>query len=86
MSLQTLQLPIIGVESTVEYAQLTYQQTLSLFDRTANLQINLPYAQGSATGVVEGEFRQRDISDMADMRVLLSINLRGAPSMDMDGF
>jgi hypothetical protein len=35
---------------------------------------------------VEGEFHSRQISAMADARVRLSINLRGAPAMDMDGF
>jgi hypothetical protein len=79
-------LPIAGVESDVNFAQVSYQRTLSLFGRTTNLQFNLPYTRGSTEGFVEGEFHSRHISAMADARVRLSINLRGAPAMDMDGF
>ncbi len=79
-------LPVDGVESEIEFASLTYQQTFSLFDRTTNLQINLPYAIGSASGFAEGEFRSRDISNFADARARLSINLVGAPAMDGAGF
>jgi hypothetical protein len=75
-------LPIEGADSTVNYAQVSYQRTVDLFGRTANLQFNLPYARGTAEGLVEGEFQRRDVSAFADARFLLSINLLGAPSMD----
>ena len=79
-------LPIAGVESNINFAQVSYQRTLSLFGRTTNMQFNLPYTRGSTEGFVEGEFRSRHISAMADARVRLSVNLRGAPAMDADGF
>ena len=79
-------LPIAGVDSTINYAQLSYQHTLSLFGRTSNIQLNLPYTWGTTEGVVEGELRKREIAAMSDMRFLLSINLRGAPTMDLAGF
>jgi hypothetical protein len=79
-------LPLSGADSTINYVQVTYQHTLSLFDRTANLQFNLPYAWGTTTGDIEGEFRRRDLSAFGDARMLLSVNLRGAPSMDAAGF
>jgi len=79
-------LPIAGVESDINFAQVSYQRTLSLFGRTTNLQFNLPYTRSSTEGFVEGEFRSRDISAMADARVRLSVNLRGAPTMDAAGF
>ena len=79
-------LPLEGVESTFEYFQVSYQRTLNVLGRTSNLQFNLPYARGSATGLVEGEFRRRDISSFADARLQFSINLRGAPSMDNAAF
>ena len=79
-------LPITGVESNMHFALFSYQRTVSLFGRSTNLQFNLPYTQGSTEGFVEGEFRSRHISTMADARVRLSVNLRGAPSMDMAGF
>lgn len=79
-------LPLEGVESKIEFASLTYQQTFALLNRTTNLQLNLPYAWGSAQGFVEGEFRSRDISNLADARARVSINLVGAPAMDGTGF
>jgi hypothetical protein len=79
-------LPVEGVESQIEFLSVTYQRTLSLFGRTTNLQLNLPYASGSAQGFAEGVFRSRDISGVADARALLSINLAGAPAMDGAAF
>ena len=79
-------LPIEGVESDIDFAQVSYQRTLSLFGRTTSLQLNLPYTRGLTEGLVEGEFRRRQISALADARVRVSVNLRGAPSMDAAGF
>jgi len=79
-------LPIDGVDSKINFAQLTYQRTLSLFGRSANIQFNVPYTKGTTEGLVAGEYRSRDISAMADARILLSVNLRGAPSMNAEEF
>ena len=79
-------LPITGVDSKINFAQMSYQRTLSLFARTANIQLNLPYTWSSTQGFTEGAFRNRDISGMADARVRLSVNLLGAPTMDRAGF
>ena len=79
-------LPIAGVESKTNFAQVTYQRTVSLFGRTTNMQFTLPYSRGLTEGFVDGEFRNRRISAIADARVRLSINLRGAPTMDAGGF
>jgi hypothetical protein len=79
-------LPITGVEADIDFAQVTYQRTLSLLDRTANLQLNLPYTRGSVEGFAEGEFRSRQFSELADARFLISVNLRGAPTMDPSEF
>jgi len=79
-------LPITGVESKINFAQPTYQHTLSLVGRTANLQFNVPYTWGTTEGFAEGEFRSRHISAIADVRIRLSVNLRGTPTMDVAGF
>jgi len=79
-------LSITGGESKMNFAQVSYQRTVSLFGRTTNMQFNLPYSHGLTEGFVEGEFRSRHVSAIADARVRLSINLRGAPTMDADGF
>ncbi len=79
-------LPLTGVDSKIHYALLTYQRTLNLFARTAIVQVNLPYTSGLTQGFVEGEFRTREIATMADLRVRLAVNLRGAPTLDGKGF
>ena len=79
-------LPVEGVKSRIEFLSLTYQQTFDWFGRTTNLQLNLPYAWGDAEGFVEGQFRTRGISNFADARARLSVNLVGAPAMDAAAF
>lgn len=79
-------LPLADVDSQVHTGTLGLQHTLSLFGRTANLQFVLPYVEGDTTGLVNGQFRDRHISAFADPRIQLSINLRGAPSMDREAF
>ena len=79
-------LPVEGVESTIEFLSVTYQQTFDWFGRTTNLQLNVPYAWGDAQGFAEGEFRERSISAFADARMRLSVNLIGAPAMDREEF
>lgn len=79
-------LPLEGVESSVSFLQASYQRTLDLFGRTSNFQLHLPYAKGTTDGLVEGEYRRRDISAMGDARLVLSFNLLGAPSMDPPAF
>ena len=78
-------LPITGVDSKIDFAQVTYQHTVSVLGRTANLQVNLPYTRGSSEGFAEGAFRSRHISALADARFRVSVNLRGAPTMDASG-
>jgi hypothetical protein len=79
-------LPLTGVDSNINVFQASFQQSFSLFGRSANLQLQLPYATGQTEGLVEGEFRTRDTTGFTDSRVRLAINLKGAPAMDAAGF
>jgi len=79
-------LPVTGVDSEIDYLQLSYQRTFSLRDRTATLQLSVPFSQGTTQGFVDGQFRRRDTSGMGDARMRFAINLKGAPSMDVAGF
>ncbi len=79
-------LPVIGVDSRLHFALLSYQQTFDLAGRTATLQFSLPYSWGTTEGFAEGEFRSRYVSGAGDVRARLSVNLLGAPTMDMAGF
>jgi hypothetical protein len=79
-------LPISGVDSRINFVHISYIRTFNLLGRTANVQVNLPYTRGTVDGFAEGEFRSRHISGVTDARVRLSVNLLGAPTMDVAEF
>ena len=79
-------LPIVGVDSRINFAQFTYIHTLDLGGRTANLQFILPFSWGTTEGFSEGQFRSRYIAGASDARAKLAVNLLGAPTMDVAGF
>lgn len=79
-------LPIFGVNLGINLGIAGYLQTLSLWNRTANIVVEIPYSWGRATGVVEGEPRRRDFAGIGDIGVTLSVNLLGAPSMTTADF
>lgn len=74
-------LPIVGVDSSLNTVQVGYLQTVSLFGRTSNLVVELPYTWGSTEGTVDGQPARRDLSAVGDMAFTLSVNLLGAPSL-----
>ena len=79
-------LPVSGVESEIDFLQLSYQRTFSAWGRTATMQLSVPYSEGRTEGLVEGEFVRRDVAGLGDARARFAINLKGAPSMDVAGF
>jgi hypothetical protein len=79
-------LPVTGVDSKVNHALLGFVYNFDLVGRTANVQVNLPYSWGESEGFAEGEFRRRVISGLTDLRARLSVNLLGAPTMDVAEF
>ena len=79
-------LPITGVDSRIDMAVVAYQQTFSLFGRTSNLQLELPYVDGTTSGQILGEAGRRDFSGLGDIKATLAINLIGAPSLTRADF
>ncbi len=79
-------LPVFGVDSRINTGFLAFFQTLSLWGRTSNIVIELPYLQGTTVGTLEGEPRRRDFSGIGDLGVTLSVNLLGAPTMTLEQF
>lgn len=78
-------LPVVGVDSNVNVTQLSYTQVFGLAGRTANLQLSLPYSWSDTSGFLEGEFLDRSLAGMGDLRARLSVNLLGAAAMDGAG-
>ena len=74
-------LPVVGVDSRLNTVQVGYLHTRSVFGRTSNIIVELPYTWGSTVGTLEGEPARRDLSGVGDLALTLSVNLLGAPSM-----
>jgi len=74
-------IPITGVDSKIDSGVLAYQQTTSFFGRTGKIQFELPYIDGTTTGLVSDVPGRRDVSGFGDFAATLSINILGAPSM-----
>ena len=79
-------IPIEAADSTIDSGILAYAQTLDLWGRTSNLLVNLPYARGTAKGLVDGVPGERDFSAFGDISMTLNVNLKGAPSMNAEEF
>jgi hypothetical protein len=79
-------LPIAGVDSRIDSGVLAYQQTLDLFGRTGNVQIAVPYVDGTTTGMVADEPGRRDVAGLGDVSMTFTVNLRGAPTMSAAEF
>ena len=79
-------LPVFGLDSRLHTGLLGYLQTLSVFGRTANLLLELPYTGGSTVGTLDGDPARRDLSGLGDLGFTLSVNLLGVPSLNVEEF
>jgi hypothetical protein len=79
-------IPLYGVDSELNVTILAYMQTLSLWGRTANLIVELPYQWGTTKGFVGPTPAGRHYDGIGDIGVTLSVNLFGAPSMSIPDF
>jgi hypothetical protein len=74
-------LPVAGVDSRISTGVIGYARTLSLWGRTSNFLVEVPYTWGSTDGSYLGLPATRDLSGLGDISLTLSANLLGAPSM-----
>ena len=79
-------LPITGVDSNINSLVLAYQQSISLFGRSSTFQFEVPMADATTTGMLPTGSDRREISGFGDIAALLSINIIGAPTMDLDSY
>jgi hypothetical protein len=80
-------LPVTGVDSKIDTLNLGYLQTTSLWGRTANILVSVPYSDGDTSG--EGDFGERlnrQYKGLGDASVTLSVNFMGAPTMTPQQF
>jgi hypothetical protein len=78
--------PLYGVDSELNVGILAYLQTLSLWGRTANLIVELPYQWGTTQGFIGPTPVGRRYDGIGDLGITLSANLLGAPSMSVEDF
>lgn len=74
-------LPIDDVDSEVHLVVARYVRTLEMFGRPTKLKLVQPWSSGHWDGIVEGEFRTRDTTGLADTRVVIETLFAGAEAM-----
>ena len=79
-------IPLYGVDSSINVGILAYLHTLSLWGRSSNFLVELPYTWGNTKGFIEETPARADFSDFGDLRFNLTFNLLGAPSMTREDF
>lgn len=79
-------LPIRDVDSRIVNGAVGFQRTTNLFGRTSNFRVEIPMADGTTSGQVEGLSGRRDVSGLGDIAATLSVNLLGAPAMNVEEF
>jgi len=79
-------LPITGIDSKINSLVLAYQQSINLFGRSSTFQFEVPLADATTTGMLPTGSDRREVSGIGDVSALLSINLIGAPTMDLESY
>lgn len=74
-------LPITDANAEVNMGLLGYVRALDIGGKSAKTGILLRYADLYADGYLDGEFRTRDDTGMADPAFYFTINLSGAPAL-----
>jgi len=74
-------LPITGATANINVAAFGYYRSLSLFGRSANVAVGLPYGVGEFEGKVAEAPRSAHRSGLLDSFIRLSVNLYGGPAM-----
>jgi hypothetical protein len=78
---------ITGVDSTFNSMHIGYRHTMNLWNRTANLTVEVPYTNGSTVGSRDGEpIQEQEYSGLGDLAATLSVNILGAPAMTRKEF
>jgi hypothetical protein len=78
-------LPVTGVDSQIDYLQLSYQKSVDVLGRSAAFQISQSFADGTTTGFVSGLPAERRTVGAQDTVGRFAINLMGAPALDPQG-
>lgn len=79
-------IPVTDASADVDIGFLGYVHTFDIAGKLSKLGIILPYATLDASGIVDGTFRSREISGLADPSFYFSINFYGSPALNTHEF
>jgi hypothetical protein len=80
-------LPIEGLDSTLNLAQIKYGRTIDFWGKAGKVEALLPMARGHFEGIQIGVgARERDVSGLADARLTLNVNFVGSPALRLREF
>ena len=79
-------LPIENAEATIHSTAVSYVRSLDVFGHSANVGIAASYSVGHVEGSYIGTFTEVDRSGFRDPALRFSVNLHGAPAMDLKRF
>jgi len=74
------------VQSEVNVVVAAYLQTFSLWGRTTNVLVELPYQWSTTWGILVDTPAQGSVSGFGDLGVTVAVNLLGAPTMTPKDF
>jgi hypothetical protein len=77
-------LPVDDVQGDVHLVAVRYVRTLSLFGLPSKIKVGLPWSSGHWEGFLEEEFRTRDATGLADVRVVVETLFRGAEVLTLE--
>lgn len=80
-------LPLTGVDSSIDSLHLGYRRTFGLFDRTANITLELPTNSGATSATNDAGLEvDRSYKGVGDVAATFSVNFLGAPILPKVGF
>ncbi len=79
-------LPITDANAKVDLGLFGFVHSLDIADKSAKIGLVLPVARLDANGYLDGVFRTREDSGMADPKLYFTINLHGAPALSFKEF
>jgi len=79
-------LPIEDADARINAVFVRYVRSLELFGKPAKVKVSLPWTTGHWEGFLDGEYRTRDATGLADARVGFDILVSGAPPLEPADF
>jgi hypothetical protein len=79
-------LPLTDIDATVETPSLGLARSFGLFGKTAQAFAGLPFSWAQVSGKLLGEGRETTRAGLSDMRLRLSVLVRGAPAVSVAEF